>query len=117
MDTDYLRTGYEDTLERLGDIAKDCGLEFEDVFFGIIDHHIPKDGYDVMPKGFRSDTEGLNSFKLILPSNMKIGGASSTCEIVMNIISTYSDTYKDMNAFKSLDSEKYLLYVYQICNS
>ena len=111
LDTDYLRTGYEDTLERLGDIVKDCGLEFEDVFFGIIDHHIPKDGYDVMPKGFRSDTEGLNSFKLILPSNMKIGGASSTCEIIMNILSTYSDTYKDMNAFKSLDSEKYLLYV------
>lgn len=108
LDTDYQRTGYQDTLDRLDDIVKRYGFEHEDVFFGIIDHHIPKEGFDVTPKSF-SDIDD-NCFELIFPSNALNGAASSTCEIVMNILSTYSFRFKELDAFKSLDENNYKVY-------
>ena len=107
LDTDYLRTGFAPFLEKaffmISNRNADVIKEKSQLFYGIIDHHIIKEGEDL--KFFHEDAHILdqtNRFDLRFPSNAE-NGASSTCEIVCNLFNSY---YHDLKELEMVDDYK-----------
>ena len=105
LDTDYQRTGFKDFFDNIQNIISDIKKEVEfegqvNLFFGIIDHHPVKDDTRIFPKGFSSIED--NTLNLIFADTLTSENiaASSTSEIIMNILSTEYFNFKNLNLCK-----------------
>ena len=99
LDTDYKRTGYGELLDNIHNYVKELEYDFGlnnqiELFFGIIDHHIPKEETN-LPIGFSNADS--NTLELIFSSNSSESRAMSTSEIVMNILISEAGLFCNTN--------------------